>query len=282
MKLRKTQAIGAALLLALAATSCGTPKKVTYFQDLNQSTVIQTAFRELKVMPEDKISIVVKCKDPEISNLFNLPIYTTRTGSNTPVNGTGTAAINYVPSGGGDVASYTVSPDGTIDFPVLGKIKVAGMTRSELSGFIKGELMGRDLAKDPVVLVEFVSSGVNVLGEVEHPGRYDINRDHINVLEALALAGDLKITGVREKVHVLREENGRMNNYIIDLTNAGEMVKSPGYYLQQNDVVYVEPNEMRRRETTVNGNNALSTSFWISVASLITTAVTTIGVFVKK
>lgn len=142
--------------------------------------------------------------------------------------------------------------------------------------------MGRELVKDPTVTVEFVNTGINVMGEVMTPGRYDINRDHLTVLDALSLAGDLTINGRRENVKVLREENGQTKVYTLDLTDLNKLVKSPAYSLQQNDVVYVEPNDFRKRQTTVNGNNALSTGFWISVASLITSAVTTIGVFVNK
>ena len=156
------------------------------------------------------------------------------------------------------------------------------MTRAELAGYIKGELMGRELVKDPTVVVEFLSSGINVIGEVNRPGRYDLNRDDLNILEALSLAGDLSITGQRKNVKVIRVEDGQVNTYTLDLTDAGSLMKNPAFYLQQDDVIYVEPNNMRKRQTTVNGNNALSTGFWISVASLITSAVTTIGVFINK
>lgn len=191
-------------------------------------------------------------------------------------------AMEYRPSGTDGLTAYTVTPEGYIDFPVLGKLKVAGMTRSELAGFIKGELMGRDLVKDPTVTVEFVNTGINVMGEVTNPGRYDMNVDHMNVLEALTLAGDLTITGKRENVKVIRRDGEQLKTYSLDLTDMGKLTKSPAFELQQNDIIYVEPNDMRKRQTTVNGNNALSTSFWISVASPITTAVTTVGVFVNK
>ena len=180
------------------------------------------------------------------------------------------------------MAVYTVSPQGTIDFPVLGTLKVGGMTRTELAGFIKGELMGRDLVKDPTVTVEIMGNAISMLGELHNPGRYEINRDNFTLLEAIALAGDLNITGMRDKVHVLRQSDGQTRDYIVDLTDAKSTMASPAYYVQPGDVIYVEPNDMRKRQTTVNGNSALSVSFWISVASLVTTAVTTVGVFVKK
>ena len=156
------------------------------------------------------------------------------------------------------------------------------MTRSELSGFIKGELMGRDLAKDPIVTVEFINMGVSVLGEVKNPGMYDINQDRISLVEAISMAGDLTLQGQRDNIVVLREENGNVKTYRVDLTNFKDLSQSPAYFLQPGDVIYVEPNDMQKRQTTNNGNNVLSTSFWISVASLLTSVVTTIGVFVTR
>ena len=262
----------------LAMTGCSVPKDVAYFQDIDATTVLESAQRApIKVKPGDKLSIVVKSKDP-----FNLPVYSSRIGQGGSTNGSTAELRSYTGGQSESVASYTVTPDGEIDFPVLGYIKVGGMTRAELAGYIKGELMGRELVKDPTVVVEFLSSGINVIGEVNRPGRYDLNRDDLNILEALSLAGDLSITGQRKNVKVIRVEDGQVNTYTLDLTDAGSLMKNPAFYLQQDDVIYVEPNNMRKRQTTVNGNNALSTGFWISVASLITSAVTTIGVFINK
>ncbi len=270
------------LLILFILTGCSVPKDVAYFQDLNSEMVLATAKREpIRVRPEDKISIVVKTKDPVLSELFNLPVYSNRIGNAQSVNGSGSEVRGYVPSGE-NVAAYTVTPDGDIDFPVLGKIHIAGMTRSELSGFIKGELMGRDLVKDPTVVVEFLSSGVSVMGEVNRPGRYDMNRDNLNILEALTLAGDLTINGQRKNVRVIREENGEIHSYVLDLTDAASLIKSPGYYLQQNDVIYVEPNKIMKRSTNVNGNNTMSLGFWMSVASVLVSVVTTVAVLVNK
>ncbi len=112
---------------------------------------------------------------------------------------------------------------------------------------------------------------VNVMGEVNRPGRYNIDKDHLTILDALSQAGDLTIYGKREKVLVLRNENGKQRVYGINLCSADHLYSSPVYYLQQNDVVYVEPNDTKARQSTVNGNNVRSTSFWISLASLLTT-----------
>lgn len=271
------------IILAVALTGCKVPEKVAYFQDTNANTIVElAAARQITVQPGDKLSIVVKSKDPAISDLFNLPVYTTRVG----MGGSSVSkGINYTANAGANaesVVSYTVDSKGDIDFPVLGALHIAGMTRGELSGYIKGELMGRNLVKDPTVIVDFLSSGVDILGDVKSPGRYDINKDKLTILEAISLAGDLNITGQRENVKVIRQENGTLHTYTVDLTNAASLASSPAYYLQQGDVVYVEPNAMQKRATTVNGNNALSVGFWISVASLLTSVVTTLAVFIKK
>ena len=152
------------------------------------------------------------------------------------------------------------------------------MTREKVAAHIKQELQSRDLVKDPVVTVEFMNLSVDVMGEVNRPGRYSIDKDNITILDALSQAGDLTIYGKREKVLVLRNENGKQRVYGINLCSADHIYSSPAYYLQQNDVVYVEPNDTKARQSTVNGNNVRSTSFWISLASLLTT----IGVLVFK
>lgn len=257
--------------LILALSGCSTPKDVAYFQDITGTMVTgqspQPSF--IRVEPHDKLSIVVSSKDPELAKLFNLDVVTNRTGQGAPVNGTGTQARSYSVTSEG-ISSYTVSSEGTIDFPVLGELKVAGMTRQELAGFIKGELMGRELVKDPVVTVEFISTGISVLGVVGKPGRYDINTDQLTLLEGLALAGDIGIQGQRDNVFVMRRNGDTTESYRIDLTDSKSLMASPAYYLKQGDVIYVEPNNQMKRQTKTNGNNVLSASFWVSVASLLT------------
>ena len=271
------------MLLCLVMTGCKVPEKVAYFQDTDTNTIVDVAAsKQITVKPGDRISIVVKSKDPAISDLFNLPVYSSRIGTGGSQISGDVKLRSYTGPNSETLANYTVDPKGDIDFPVLGMLHIEGMTRAELSGYIKGELMGRDLVKDPTVVVDFLSTGVDVLGEVKNPGRYDINKDNITILEALSLAGDLNITGQRENVKVIRTENGKLHTYKIDLTDSKSVASSPAYYLQQGDVVYVEPTDMQKRATTVNGNNALSVGFWISVASLLTSVVTTLAVFINK
>lgn len=249
-----------------------TPKNITYLQDLDEQVVIEASQRKaMRVQPEDKISIVVSSKDPELATLFNLPIVTNNARVLPPNLTSGTGATQRAYTSAEGMSAYTVSPEGNIDFPILGTLHVAGMTRSELAGFIQGEIVGRNLMKDPTVTVEFLNTGISLLGEVARPGRYDMNRDNISIVEGLALAGDLTINGMRESIKVIREESdGSVKVYEVDLTNGKELLKSPVYYLKQNDVIYVEPNDKRKRDTTVNGNTALSASFWISAASFLT------------
>lgn len=253
---------------ALLLGSCSTPKKISYFQDLRpgESELTPAAPTEIKIYPKDKLSILVNSQDLRLTNLFNLPVVSQQVGTETSLN----------TSRG--LSGYTVDSNGNIDFPVIGILNVQGMTREEIAAYIKNELQSQDLVKDPVVTVEFMNLSIDVIGEVNNPGRYNIDKDNITILDALSLAGDLTIYGNRDNVLVLRNEGGRQRVYGIDLCSANRLYSSPAYYLQQNDVVYVEPNDTKARQSTVNGNNVRSTSFWISLASLLTT----IGVLVFK
>lgn len=246
--------------------SCSAPSQVTYFQDLRPGESEQkvVAATEIKVRPGDKLSIIVNSRDPQLTQLFNLPYVGQQIGQ-------GTISAGLVSNTSQGVSGYTVDEKGMIDFPVLGKIEIAGKNREEIAAFIKEKLLSKNLVKDPVVTVEYMNLCISVLGEVAQPGRYSIDRDKVTVLDAISMAGDLTIYGKREKVLVLREENGVQHVYGINLCSAEHLYTSPVYYLRQNDVVYVEPNNVRARQATVNGNNVRSTSFWISLASLLTT-----------
>lgn len=257
MNLCKNLLLAASVILLGA---CSTSKNITYFQDLRpgESELTLAAPVEIKIQPKDKLSILVNSQDPRLTNLFNLPIFTQQIGQE---GNTGSSR---------GVSGYTVDTDGNIDFPVLGQLHIAGMTREEVAAYIKKELQSHDLIKDPVVIVEYMNLSISVMGEVNRPGRYNIEKDELTILDALSQAGDLTIFGKREKVLVLRKENGKQRVYGINLCSGEHLYTSPVYYLQQNDVVYVEPNETKSRQSTVNGNNVRSTSFWISLASLLT------------
>ena len=255
------------LLAACAAllSSCATPKEVVYFQDLQQTdgTLAAVQAKEIRVRPDDKISIIVNSRDPQLTDLFNLPYVSRQLGQTLR-----SVTSTYGQSQG--VSGYTVDSDGNIDFPVLGKIHVEGMTREEIGRCIKDELIGQDLVKDPIVTVEFMNLTVSVMGEVAKPGRYAIERDRITILDALSMAGDLTIYGRRDAVMVQRMEGDTLQVYELNLVSGQDVYNSPAFYLQQNDLVYVAPNDVKVRESTVNGNNIRSTSFWISLGSLLT------------
>lgn len=242
-------------------TSCSSTKDIAYFQDVLRGSS-EKILNPLKITikPEDKISIVVKSKDAQLSDLFNLPIVSYRVGQ---------GKMSSLTNANQYVSSYSVNSNGEIDFPVLGLIDVGGKTREEIAALIKEKLVGGDWVKDPVVTVEFDNLCYSVLGEVNNPGQFSIDHDKVSVLDAISKAGDLTIYGKRDNVTILRQEDGMQKTYKINLTSAYDLYASPAYYLQQNDVVYVEPNSTKARQSTVNGNNVRSTSFWVSIASLL-------------
>lgn len=254
------------VMALLGLTSCHTPKDITYFQDITDGARNQVApASELVVKPGDRLSIVVHSRDPQLASLFNLPISSARIGQTaTAVNGAVTTTNS------GETSCYTVDTYGDIEFPVLGTLHIGGMRRTEVSDYIKKELIQRNLVKDPTVVVEFLNRTVSVLGEVKKPGKIAIDRDRFTLLDAIAGAGDLDIQGKRTNVVVLRMEEGRQVAHTVDLTNAQATLSSPVFYLQQDDIVYVEPTNVRKRQTTANGNSLLTPSFWISIASFAT------------
>ena len=267
-KFLKTNLFLFALLLMLS--SCDMSKRITYFQDIQEQRTYtnEQPAPEIRLRPEDKISIIVNTKVPELSALFNLP-YTTR------MVGSSSDQISNTQGTSG----YTIKADGSIDFPVLGLVQAAGKTRDELAGYIKSELIDRNLVNDPVVTVEFINLKFSVMGEVRSPGSYPITRDHITLLDALSMAGDLTIDGKRDNVMVLRPNaSGKITAYTVDMLSFNDVEHSPAYYIHQNDYIYVEPNKKRANQSTVNANTVQSASFWISVISLLASLATTISV----
>lgn len=258
-----------ALLTLLTLASCTAPKNIAYFQDAEAIRGMMLQSEQLvRLRPEDKINIIVNSADPMLEQQFTLTANTSGNVLGSP----GTLRTTAGRSGSSNMPiAYTVDGQGDINFPVLGKISVAGQTRTEVAEYITHRLIDRDLVKDPIVSVEFVNLGINVLGEVRSPGHQDITADHYTIIDAIAHAGDLTINGERSSVMVCRHEDGADQTYIIDLTNRQQMLLSPAYYLQQNDVVYVTPNDKAKRGATLNGNTVLTPSFWISVASLLAT-----------
>ena len=252
-------------ILSLSLLSCSTPKNIDYFQDVHTGTIIKTAnINDIKIKPEDKLSIVVSTQDPALSSLFNL--------TNSQMAPT---AISSYAQGGNEASYYTVSPFGDINFPVLGQLHIVGMTRSQLASFIERNLISQELVQQPIVTVEFVNTGISVLGEVNSPGLYSFNKDHMTIIDAIAVAGDLTMRGKRENILVMRKNaEGVQQGYRIDLTNMQELANSPVYYLQQDDIIYVEPNLRAKRETTTLGVSPYTPAFWVSCLSMATTIAT--------
>ena len=262
------------LLLCLSAilllASCRTPRELIYFQDLNgDKPIAATIAQGITIQPGDEISIIVKSKDPMLSELFNLSVVAQRVGNANSTVGSQSTVL------------YTVDSKGEIDFPVMGKIKVSGLTREQIAERIKNILIESNLVNDPVVTVYFSNLTYSVLGEVSRPGRYAIDKEKVSILDAIGAAGDLTIYGKRENVTLIRDENGQKVSYILDLTSSKSLCSSPAFYLHQGDIIYVTPNDYRLRQSTVNGNNVYSTSFWISLASLLTSITTVVIQFLR-
>lgn len=257
----------------LCMSGCKVPQDITYFQDAEAlNGMLLHTQQQFTLRPEDKINIVVSSSNPMLEQQFTLT--TTANPSNILGSVTSPKTTAGRSSGLGQPLAYTVDNQGTINFPILGKISVAGKTRAQVAQYIQDRLIARELVDDPIVTVEYVNMGVNVLGEVNRPGHIDITKDHFTITDALAYAGDLTINGKRENVMVTRQVDGVNQVYVIDMTDMQSMLQSPAYYLQQNDLIYVSPNSKRKRESRAIGNTFNTPGIWISLASLATTIIT--------
>ena len=249
----------ASVLLLLTATlylsSCGSTKNVAYFQ--NADSILFTASKTLydaRIMPKDMLTITVNTTDYNAAAPFNLSVRSTL-GSSGNLSG-----------GGGSLQTYLVDNNGVIRFPVVGDLHVVGLTVRECEDLIKDRIAPYLAADEiPVVTVRMSSFHVSVIGEVSHPGTFTVSTEKINVLEALAQAGDLTIFGKRDNVMLIREDaNGEKSIHRMDLRDA-HLIDSPYYYLQQNDIIYVEPNKAKARTSTLSS----STTIWFSVISTL-------------
>ena len=251
----------AAALLA----SCSTPNNIAYFQNkaVDQPEKIDK-HAGIVIQPKDMLSIIVSSKNPELVVIFNLPVVSYQAGSEIVSTGSSQRMMGYV-----------VDNDGYIDFPILGQIKVAGLTRWELSELIKDKLLNGGYLSDAVVTVEFMNFKVSVIGEVNSPGTYGIEGDKVTILQAISLARDLTIYGMRENVSVIRERDGERIIYEINLCDVS-MFNSPAYYLQQNDIVYVQPSGIKARQSTTDDKALRMTSIAISSGSLLMSVATLI------
>ena len=251
-----------AVTLLIAMSSCGTSKSVAYIQNSDSINYDNSRFLyDAKIMPKDQLTISVNTVNPEASLPYNLLLQNAYSQ--------GRSVSSY----GGTLMPYLVDNEGYINFPVVGRLKVVGLTKTECQDLILEKIRPfMAEAEKPVVTVNMSSYSVSVLGEVARPGSFQVGREKITILEALAQAGDLTIYGVRDKVKLIREDaTGKKEIHTLDLTNAN-IVNSPYYYLQQNDIVYVEPNKVKAQNSSVGSMTTLwisGTSILISLASLI-------------
>ena len=256
--MRKITLLSTLCVSILMLASCGSVKDIAYFQNkmVNEPEAIDK-HAGIVIQPKDMLSIVVSSRNPELVAMFNLPVVSYQAGSEA-VAGAGQQRL----------MGYVVDNDGQIDFPVLGPINVAGLTRWELSELIKNKLIDDGLLSDAVVTVEFMNFKVSVIGEVNNPGTFNIEGDKVTVLQAISLARDLTIFGERENVTVIRERDGKRTMYEINLCDVS-MFNSPAYYLQQNDVVYVQPSKVKARQSTTDDKALRMTSIFVSGGSLV-------------
>lgn len=241
------------VFLLLLIASCASRKEIAYFQNLpEQFAQMDSVQNNFKIKPNDILSITVSAYDPAAVQPFNL----------------------VLESRGGVLAQnqgYLTGADGTINFPVLGKIKVEGLTRAELSDLLTEKIS--EYILEPIVTINILNFKVSILGAVNAPGTYSVQGERLTLPEAISLAGDLSIYGKRDNVLVLRETNGKKDYAYLDMRDV-KIMESDYYYLQQNDLIYVEPNNAAVQASIESGY----TRTIISLASLI---ITIIVVFIK-
>ena len=261
--MKKIYGIILTVVAAVLLASCSTPNNIAYFQNkaVDQPEKIDK-HAGIVIQPKDMLSIIVSSKNPELVVIFNLPVVSYQAGSEVVSSGAAQRLMGYV-----------VDNEGFIDFPILGPIKVSGLTRWELSELIKNKLLNGGYLSDAVVTVEFMNFKVSVIGEVNSPGTYTIEGDKVTILQAISLAKDLTIYGMRENVSVIRERDGERTIYEINLCDVS-LFNSPAYYLQQNDIVYVQPSGIKARQSTTDDKALRMTSIAVSSGSLLVSVAT--------
>ena len=250
------------ILLVGFLNSCKTPTDVVYFQKSThlEKVPIKNSFTPVFKV-DDVVSILVSASDMDAARPFNLMQGSTFDISNS------TSGSN---AGGSTEPTYLIDEEGSIEFPVLGKLMIAGKTRVQVKQLLKEKL--KVYIKDPIVNVRLKNFKITVIGEVNQPGSFSIPNERITIIEAIGLAGDLTIKGKRDNIMVIREHDGVNRYYRIDITSK-HLFDSPVYYLAQNDVLYVEPNESQIRNSKTN-NNTLGVV--LSVVGVALTALTLI------
>ena len=249
----------------LLITSCADKKKIAYYQNINQVATQETEYNfESKIQPDDLLMIVVSAPDAEAAAPFNLEAISVPT------------AIGQTTQGQRQQQLYLVDANGLIQFPVLGEINVIGQTKTEIVTLLKNKL--KYAIKEPIINMRIVNFKVTVQGEVTKPGSFTIASERVTLPEALSLAGDLTIFGKRDNIILVREVNNKKTFNRIDITKA-DFIRSPYYYLSQNDLIYVEPNKAKANTSAVFNQNG---TIWIALASLISSVVLSIFIINKN
>jgi polysaccharide export outer membrane protein len=238
------------LFLATLSTSCVSSKKINYFQETKDVELNDSITNyEPKVQFGDILNINVSSSEPDAAIPYNI-FETQNNGVARPL-------------------PYIVNADGYINFPSIGQFKIAGLTITEVTEELNKKLL--PFLKDPIINVRYINFKVSVLGEVRSPGSYPITNERLNILEAIALAGDLTVYGKRDSVTLIREQNGKRTFVNVDLTTK-ELFNSPYYYLTQNDIIYVEANKTRVNSSAIGPNSYIlvsSISILISLAAIL-------------
>lgn len=252
--------IAAAMIIVLG--SCGSSKNVTYLQNLDSISLAPSrGLYDAKIMPKDQLMITVSTTDYEASRPFNLTVH----------NSLGSAGS--ISSGGGSLQQYVVDNSGFINFPVVGKIHVEGLSVHETEDLIKSKIQPY-LARteNPIVTVRMASYRITVIGEVNKPGVIPVTTERMSILEALAQAGDLSIYGLRDNIALIRTDAAGEKHQVRLNLNDANIINSPYYYVQQDDVIYVEPNNVKAKNSSIGSSTTLWFSFIgiaTSVASLL-------------
>lgn len=240
------------MLLGLLLSSCASKKDVVYFQNARDfETIVDTETFKPRLKIGDVLNINISTIDLNVTRPYNL------------VESTGGE------SGGGQLIDYVIDPEGYIDYPVLGKIKLMGLTIEEAKQLFKQKFEEGDLLKDPVIILRIKNYKISVLGEVNNPGVYPVSGERVSLLEAIAAAGDLTIRGRRDNIMVIRDFNGTKTYTKIDITKK-EVFNSPVYYLTQNDIVYVEPNKAAINASAGEGRGLAIVSTLVNIALALT------------
>ena len=250
-------------VITLILASCSSYKQVPYLQN---AAIVNTAepqpLYDAKIMPKDLLTITVNTTDPEAAAPFNLTVQSS-------INAARTTSLTQQPT----LQQYLVNNEGYIDFPVLGRLQIVGLTKTEAEDLIREKLKPY-LRETPIVTVRMTNYKISVLGEVARPGTFTVSNEKVNVLEALAMAGDMTIWGMRNNVKLVREDaTGKREIVYLDLNDA-DIVTSPYYYLQQNDIIYVTPNETKSKNSDIGQSTTMwfsATSILVSIASLLVT-----------